>query len=125
MTPEHTKQDNTALRDAANHTMEVCKEVQQTRIKALAKQAGAGIVEHDTEGDTSYVFGATSMPEFVRLVREVPQANQVLDAGHFYNLVMHALMDVGAPHGGCKYRLQDIAKQLEELMLEAAKGDAE
>ena len=40
------------------------------QIRALAKQAGAGIVEHDTEGDNSFVFGATSINEFVRLVRE-------------------------------------------------------
>ena len=36
-------------------------------------------------------------------------------AGYFYNLVMHALMDVGAAHGGCKYRLQSILQELAPL----------
>jgi hypothetical protein len=36
-------------------------------------------------------------------------------AGHFYNLVMHALMDVGANHGWAKVRLNDILEQLEAL----------
>lgn len=38
------------------------------------------------------------------------------DAGYFYNMVRHALMDVTAPHGGCKSRLIDIAQELETLM---------
>jgi hypothetical protein len=36
-------------------------------------------------------------------------------AGHFYNLVMHALMDVGANHDGARWRLKDILKELESL----------
>ena len=38
------------------------------------------------------------------------------NAGYFYNLVRYALMDVGAAHGGCKHRLEDICKELEALM---------
>ena len=48
---------------------------------------------------------------------------QVTDAGYFYNLVVHALMDVDAPHGGCKSRLKDIAEKLEVLMI-ASRGQA-
>lgn len=36
-------------------------------------------------------------------------------AGHFYNLVMHALMDVCANHGGAKFRLKEILKELEQI----------
>ena len=57
-------------------------------------------------------------PETARYVVEqaVPAAKQSWEhAGYFYNLVMHALMDVGAAHGGCKYRLQSILEELTPL----------
>ena len=42
-----------------------------------------------------------------------------LDAAYFYNLTMHALMDVGASHGGCKFRLESMADELRLLMQSA------
>jgi len=50
-------------------TMEVCKEVQQTRIKALAKQAG-GHIEFNAPYPHVVSFSEPDLAEFVRLVRE-------------------------------------------------------
>ena len=66
MTPDHTKQANVALSMASNRTMEVCKELNQARIKALAKQAG-GTVYKDI---AAIAFMPSELAEFVRLVRE-------------------------------------------------------
>ena len=38
------------------------------------------------------------------------------DAGYFYNLVMHALMDIDAQKGSCEYRLRHICEELADLM---------
>jgi hypothetical protein len=45
-----------------------------------------------------------------------PQVPSWEHAGYFYNETMHALMDVGAPHGGCKFRLNIMAEELRKLM---------
>ena len=39
--------------------------------------------------------------------------------GNFYNQTMHALMDVGAGHGGCEYRLRSMAEEMWELIAAA------
>ena len=48
----------------------------------------------------------------------IPEHMTRKNAGYFYNLAMHALIDVDAPHGGCKYRLEHICEELLALMFE-------
>jgi hypothetical protein len=47
---------------------------------------------------------------------QAPAVVEPLNAGYFYNAVIHAIMDVDSNHGGCKYRLDQIAGELEVLM---------
>ena len=85
--------------------------------------SGKGIYVHysDYPEEGAEYLGVSddeAMPENI-----AQPAVPVTDAGYFYNLVMHALMDVDAPHGGCKARLKDIAEKLEALMI-ASRGQA-
>ena len=83
-------------------------------LRSMPTTLGKGITRDDTVHGEEYF--TRSQVEAVRSMPAEPVAESWEHAGNFYNQTRHALMDVGANHGGCRFRLESMAKELRQLM---------